>query len=156
MQIVDDQASILIVDGEPRWEFRYLETALHRDERVKVDVVVFRQPFMGLLPDAFFPRSLTCRTTSGNLEESPFSKYDLVIVGDVSPQQLTEDGWRWLDRYVRDEGGTLVLAAGKRSFPFSTGRRSCSRCCRSWIWTSRRSIPPPTSPPRATAGSAGR
>jgi hypothetical protein len=116
LQIVDDQASILVLEGEPRWEFRYLESALHRDERVKVDSVLFRQPYMGLLPDTFFARNLTL-PDAGQQQESPFAKYDLVIVGDVTPQQVTEDAWRLLDRYVRDEGGTLVLAAGKRSFP---------------------------------------
>jgi hypothetical protein len=117
MQVVDDQASILVLDGEPRWEFRYLESALHRDERVKVDAVLFRQPFMGLLPEPFFPRTLSVPEDLRQAAESPFSKYDLVIVGDVSPQQMTDEVWKWLDKYVRDEGGTLVLAAGKRSFP---------------------------------------
>jgi len=117
MQVVDDQAAILVLDGEPRWEFRYLESALHRDERVKLDVVLFRQPFLGLLPEPFFPRTLTVPDDLRQAAESPFSKYDLVIVGDVTPQQMTDDVWRWLDRYVREEGGTLVLAAGKRSFP---------------------------------------
>ncbi len=117
LQVVDDKARLLILDGEPRWEFRYLETALHRDERVEVDAIVFRQPFMGLLPDTFFPRVLTLPEDFRQAEESPFSRYDLVIVGDVTPQQMPEEAWRWLDRYVRDEGGTLVMAAGKRSFP---------------------------------------
>ncbi len=117
VQVVDDQSAILLLDGEPRWEFRYLESALHRDERVKVETVLFRQPYMGLLPETFFPRSLTLPDDIRQAEESPFSRFDLVIVGDVSSQQLPEEAWRWLERYVREEGGTLVLAAGKRSFP---------------------------------------
>ena len=117
LQVVDDQAAILVLDGEPRWEFRYLESALHRDERVKVDTILFRQPYMGLLPDTFFPRALQLPDDARQQDDSPFAKYDLVIVGDVTPQQVTDDVWRMLDRYVRDEGGTLVLAAGKRSFP---------------------------------------
>jgi hypothetical protein len=117
LQVVDDQARVLVVDGEPRWEFRYLETALHRDERVKVDSVVFRQPFMGLLPDTFFPRTLPLPEQLSENQESPFAQYDLVIIGDVTPEQLRDESWRWLDRYVREEGGTLVLAAGKQSFP---------------------------------------
>ncbi|QDT53621.1 hypothetical protein Pan44_16440 [Caulifigura coniformis] len=117
MQIVDDQASILILDGEPRWEFRYLESALHRDERVKVEAVVFRQPYMGLLPEPFFPRALTLPEDVRPAAESPFARFDLVIVGDVPPQQVTDEVWRWLDRYVREEGGTLILAAGQRDFP---------------------------------------
>jgi hypothetical protein len=117
LQVVDDQADVLVLDGEPRWEFRYIEAAFRRDERVKLDVVVFRQPYLGLLPDTFFPRSLALPEDVTQLADSPFSRYDLVIVGDVAPQQLSEAGWKLLDRYVREEGGTLVLTAGKRYFP---------------------------------------
>jgi hypothetical protein len=117
LQVVDDQADVLVLDGEPRWEFRYIESAFKRDERVKLDAVVFKQPYLGLLPDTFFPRSVQMPEDLSDLADSPFSKYDLVIIGDVAPQHLSDAGWKLLDRYVRDEGGTLVMTAGKRFFP---------------------------------------
>ena len=48
VQVADDKASVLLVDGEARWEFRYLRNALARDPRVAVEAVVFHQPRTGL------------------------------------------------------------------------------------------------------------
>ena len=44
VQVADDKARVLLVDGEARWEFRYLRNALARDPRVTVEAVVFHQP----------------------------------------------------------------------------------------------------------------
>ena len=44
IQVADDKANVLLVDGEARWEFRYLRNALARDPHVKVKAVVFHQP----------------------------------------------------------------------------------------------------------------
>ena len=34
IQVADDKAKVLLVDDEPRWEFRYLRNALERDARI--------------------------------------------------------------------------------------------------------------------------
>ena len=47
VQVADDKASVLLVDGEARWEFRYLRNALARDPRVALSTVVFHQPATG-------------------------------------------------------------------------------------------------------------
>lgn len=117
LQVVDDQSDVLILEGEARWEFRYLDAALRRDEHVSVEQVVFRQPYMGVLPETFFPREFALPTDPPAESSTPFGRFDAVIVGDVAPHQLQAAGWDLLDRYVRDEGGTLVLVAGKRFLP---------------------------------------
>jgi hypothetical protein len=117
LQVVDDEADVLILEGEARWEFRYLDAALKRDEHVKVDRVVFRQPYMGVLPDTFFPRTLNLPPDAAAQTGSPFASFDVVIVGDVAPHQVQDAGWDLLNNYVREEGGTLVLIAGKRFMP---------------------------------------
>ena len=119
MQVVDDRSDVLLVEGEGRWEFRYLHAALSRDEHVQLDVVVFNQPYMGVLPDTFFPRSLSNKGLNAQSKTTPFEGYDLVIVGDVSPRDMPNEVWAQLDRYVREEGGTLILTAGRNSFPQS-------------------------------------
>jgi len=85
--VVDDRAKVLLVEDEPRWEFRYLETAFSRDERIDLKSVVFQQPYLGLLPETFFPRKLP-----GD-QPSPFADVDVVILGDVAPGQITDDQW---------------------------------------------------------------
>lgn len=120
-QVVNDKARVLLIDGDARWEFRYLAAALQRDPRIHADSVLFQQPYMGLLPTTFFPREL--RVAADAERTARFADYDAILVGDVSPQQLNDADWSALEQYVRSEGGTLVLIAGKRHMPaeYTTG-----------------------------------
>ena len=117
LEVVDDRAHVLLLEGEGRWEFRFLESALERDERVAVERVLFQQPYLGVLPRPFFPSRLDDLDFDEDGSTTPYSKYDLIVLGDVPPPQLPIAQWKLLDRYVRDEGGTLVMTAGKRFFP---------------------------------------
>ncbi|MBX3436380.1 MAG: hypothetical protein KF861_02745 [Planctomycetaceae bacterium] len=117
LNVVDDSAKVLLVEGAARWEFRFLDNALIRDPRVHVDQVLFQQPYLGVLPETFFPQTLAVPDDPAPASESPFSEYDVVIIGDVSPSDLPASAWAALEQFVRDEGGTLVLTAGKQHFP---------------------------------------
>ncbi len=117
VNVVDDETRVLVLDGAARWEFRFLDNALTRDERVHVDPVLFRQPYLGVLPETFFPRTLVLPEDAAQANESPFAEYDAIIIGDVAPSELPEPTWLLLDRFVREGGGTLVLTAGKDHFP---------------------------------------
>jgi len=122
INVVDDRARVLLVEGESRWEFRFLDAALNRDEQISVSEVLFEQPFLRVLEHPFFPTSLESLETEIDSNSSfnsgtQFAPYDLVLIGDVSPQNLNARHWQQLDRYVREEGGTLVFTAGKRFFP---------------------------------------
>lgn len=114
--VVDDRARVLLVDGESRWEFRFLDDALSRDPQVSMDRVLFEQPFLGVLKQPFFPLKLD-ELGPAPRQGTRFSSYDLVLIGDVSPADMHAQDWQDLDRYVRQEGGTLVCIAGKRYFP---------------------------------------
>lgn len=118
LTVVDDRAKVFIVDGDSRWEFRYLDAAMSRDERVDLKRVLFQQPYLGILPETFFPRSFEGMFDSNDPEASPFDGMDLVILGDVSPNNLDEKVMGWLKEFVSD-GGTLVITAGKRWMPLA-------------------------------------
>lgn len=138
LQVVDDRTRVLLVDGEPRWEFRYLEIALARDERVDSQVILFEQPFLGLLADPFFPR--TWPTDNGDGKGELLTDRDLAIIGDVSMEDLTEERWQSLDRFVSEQGGVLVLVAGRKSLPLGIDSAAL------------RSLLPVTEPRAVTAG----
>lgn len=115
LQVVDDRTRVLLLDGPPRWEFRYLEIAYARDERVDSRVVLFDQPSLGLLPEPYFPRSWpTVDPQSGH---AAFADQDLIILGDVSAADLPEGRWLDLQKFVAEQGGLLVLVAGRESLP---------------------------------------
>jgi hypothetical protein len=117
MNVVDDNVEVLLIEGEARWEFRFLHNALERDKRVSVDNVVFTQPYLGQLNDTYFARNLILPDDPKALDRSPFAESDLVIIGDVNPDSLAPAFWPLLERYVSESGGTVVFIAGKRHMP---------------------------------------
>ena len=123
--VVDDRAKVLLVEGDARWEFRYLDAALARDERVDLKRVLFQQPYLGVLPDTFFPRRLEQGEAvadpvapAGNAPASPFANLDLIILGDIPPDRMNDATWERLRDFVTD-GGTLILSSGKRWLPLA-------------------------------------
>jgi hypothetical protein len=119
MTVVDDTVHVLLVEGEGRWEFRFIDNAFTRDERVDIEKVVFEQPYLGVLDDTFFPRRLDLPADADDIADSPFAEKDLVILGDVSPEYLPPEFFQLLDQFVSEAGGTLVIIAGKNDMPLS-------------------------------------
>ena len=117
LTVIDDKAKVLLVEGEARWEFRYLDNAFGRDERIRFERVLFEQPFMGILGETFYPRRLNFGAAETPIEKSPLAEFDLVVIGDVSPRDLPESVLMQLDKFVSDIGGTVVFIAGKRHMP---------------------------------------
>ena len=115
IQVLDDKAKVLLVDGEARWEFRYLRNALARDPRVTVEAVVFHQPRTGLGVDSTFTygTSLPRREPAA---PDPIGGFDAIIIGDLDPADATPELWTRLESYVADRGGTLVIAPGPRNW----------------------------------------
>jgi hypothetical protein len=123
IQVADDTARILLIDGEARWEYHYLANALLRDRTVQLQKVVFAQPRLGLLPEDQLVKAgnplLTLPT-----EPDALAAYDCIMLGDVSPAQLPLRERHRLERYVADRGGTLVITAGKRFMPLAYAEQS--------------------------------
>ena len=115
--VVDDHSHVLLIESEARWDFRYLQTALDRDERIGVTPVVFNQPYLDVLPDTFFPRRLPFESRDFDAENSPLAETDLIVVGDVTNREFPPEAWALVEHWVRDLGGTLVLAAGRNAMP---------------------------------------
>ncbi len=117
LRVVEDKARVMMLEGEARWEFRALDGTLGRDEHIDWKPVVFRQPYLGLLPDTFFPRRLDLTPGTATSADSPFAQCDLVIIGDIGRDDVSTQGWNLLEGFVAEQGGTLLFLSGKQNFP---------------------------------------
>jgi hypothetical protein len=118
INVADDKARVLLVDGEARWEYHYLASALHRDPTMQLRTVVFDQPRLGKIPEDELHQAGN-PTLALPAEADALAGYDCVIVGDVGPAHLPLPDRIRLEKYVADRGGTLVLLAGKRFLPMA-------------------------------------
>ncbi len=128
--VVNDQAEVLLIDGEARWEYHYVAVALGRDPQIrKVASVVYDQPRLDRIPEAELKKA---NWMERQLPPAPFAlnDYDIIVLGDVTSEQmpvkerpvdlkpeLPADDWDRLARFVKEKGGTLVVVGGKRSMP---------------------------------------
>lgn len=101
-----EQLRVLVLETEPRWEYRFLRNALVRDPGVSVDVLLLHPeigPAAGPHYRAAFPDS-----------RAALSDYDVVFVGDigVADGELTEDQARLLAELTRQQAGGLIFLPG--------------------------------------------
>lgn len=127
VNVLDDTVDVLLIEGEARWEFRFIDNALSRDERITVSHVVFQQPYLGVLDKPFFPSTIAGFGDSSDAEWSPFANYDLVMIGDVPPSDLPLDFWNRMEDYVAKTGGTVIFIAGRRYLPAAFAEKSFER-----------------------------
>jgi hypothetical protein len=119
VNVADDTAKVLVIDGEARWEYHYLATALERDRSMKLQRVVFHQPRLNPRLSADQLEKMGSPRQQLPVGPDALADFDCIILGDVSPEDLPPADRKRLQKYVADRGGTLVILAGKRFMPLS-------------------------------------
>ncbi|MBK8267694.1 MAG: VWA domain-containing protein [Planctomycetes bacterium] len=108
----DAKVSVLYVESEPRYEYRYLKNLLIREQTLESSCLLlsatpgFTQE--GTRPISRFPRSA-----------EDLGRYDVVILGDVDPRGdwMSPVQESMLVDFVSEHGGGIAFIAGERSMP---------------------------------------
>lgn len=96
---------LLLLDGRPRWETRYIYNHFDRDDRWEVVMALdnFSKPAAESPVQRDFPKS-----------RDELFGFDLVILGDLSPSRLKPEQVEWLTEFAGNRGGGLVFIDGAR------------------------------------------
>lgn len=94
---------LLILDGSSRWEFRYLRNLFQRDPAWSVDTVLY-----GRGTDMPRVKRGTERGQFPSDRES-MAQYDAIVLGEVPPEQFSENDAELLREFVTRGGGLLVI-----------------------------------------------
>ena len=95
----------LLIDRVPSWEFRHLKATLERDRNVSLKT---------FLIDSDPAYSLEDRTALSRFPEH-VDDYDVVILGDLRFNSLREEFVLSLEKFVKEDGGGLLLLSGLQS-----------------------------------------
>ncbi len=122
--VSQDPVRVLLADSMPRYEFRYLKHLLERESlregnsTLKLDVVLQDADLEYSQEDEtaleHFPVQLS-NTEAGASK----TKYDVIILGDVNPAYLSPVVFENIMKFVRDDGGGLIMVAGRRFNPLA-------------------------------------
>ena len=111
LRVLDSSIRVLMVEGSPRWEFKYIQAMLLRERRIELDCFL-----AGADP------AVTRTPGSPYIEDFPERRedlfgYDLILFGDISPDVLPASTPENLAAFVAEGGGSLAVLAGKRFTP---------------------------------------
>ncbi len=105
LHLLTKKRKVLILDGRPRWETRYIHNHFDRDDRWEAKLLLddyAAQPQDGPLQKDF-PKT-----------REDLMSYDLVLLGDVPPSRFSSLQVDWLVEFVEKRGGGLILIDGLR------------------------------------------
>lgn len=119
-----DHIRMLIVENRPRWEFRYLRNLFAgRDRSVRLQYVLLHPDRLAAVPDppimhASVNRTFDdCEATALPENEEEWLKFDVIVLGDVAPDDLGTDVMRTLETFVASRAGTLIVVSGRQHMP---------------------------------------
>ena len=109
LSVQDNKKRILYVEGEPRWEFKFIRRAV--SESPEIEVVSLLQTS----PNKFYRQGVRDGSELQDgfpLDQESLFSYDAIIIGSLEAAKLNEQQQRHLRDFVRVRGGALLMLAG--------------------------------------------
>jgi hypothetical protein len=119
VRVSEKKLKVLLVDGRPRWDFRFLKNALRRDNGVAGRLSTEDPEVVVETEWRRQPEAEQVKALPATIEE--ISEYDVIILGDVSPELLTREREDLLIRAVQEHGVGLIVEAGPEYMPHAYG-----------------------------------
>ncbi len=108
VNVLRDPIKTLLVDEFPRWESRYCNMMLQRDQRIDIDTI-----FIGSLPGGV----LTAGDNGWPPSRDALFAYQILIIGDVNPRHFSQEQLSDMHDFVVERGGVIVFMAGPNYMP---------------------------------------
>jgi hypothetical protein len=107
-----EKLKVLLVDSEPRYEYRYLKNYLEREETIDLSVVLLSSD-----PE-YSEQDRSALPTFPAAKDELFG-FDVVLIGDADPSFLSASQMQNLAEFVTEKGGGILFIAGEDFDPLS-------------------------------------
>jgi hypothetical protein len=110
LQVMESPKRILYVEGEPRWEYKFLRRAISNDPSINL-VSLLRTS-----PNKFYRQGVESATELADgfptTREALF-RYDAVVIGSIDAAELSTEQQAALRDFVSVRGGSLLMLGGR-------------------------------------------
>lgn len=107
-----EKLRVLLVDGDPRYEYRYLKNYLEREETIDLNVVL-------LSSDPEYSEQDRSALPAFPGDKDDLFRYDVIVLGDAGPSYFSLSQMQALSEFVTGKGGGLVFVAGDNFNPLA-------------------------------------
>ncbi len=111
VDVTDPKNRILYIDGNLRWEFKYVKRALLKEKNYQVSAFVQNGP--GVFVNFSEGAQSAQVADMPELSDASTLKFRALILGEMEASALTAAQQQTVARYVEKGGGLLFLGAGK-------------------------------------------
>ncbi len=108
VHVVSSKRKMLILEGRPRWETRYIRNLFERDPQWQVNSLFFEATSSG----GALPRGTAMGSFPGS--RSSLMEYDVLVIGEWDASVLSDEEMEWLGEFVSKRGGGVLLIDGSR------------------------------------------
>jgi uncharacterized membrane protein len=111
MEVPEQRRHILYIEGEPRWEYKFIRRAIDENPAVRV------ASLLKTTPNKFYRQGIE---TADELvdgfpsDELALFRYDALMIGSFEAASLTPAQHDMIREFVSRRGGTLVMLGGRR------------------------------------------
>jgi uncharacterized membrane protein len=109
VDVPEDKYRILYVEGEPRWEYKFLQRALGDDPSIQLSTLLKVTPNKYYRQGIDGPEQLAKGFPT---EREELFGYDALIIGSMQVAEFTQEQQDMIRDFVSERGGSLMMIAG--------------------------------------------
>ncbi len=109
VDVEESRYKVLYVEGEPRWEYKFLQRALNDDPSIQLSTL------LKVTPNKYYRQGIERPEQLENgfpEERAELFNYDALIIGSLNAAELTSEQHAMIRDFVSDRGGSLMMLAG--------------------------------------------
>jgi uncharacterized membrane protein len=111
MEVPEQRRHILYIEGEPRWEYKFIRRSLEEGFAVRVASLLKTTPNKFYRQGVESPDELTDGFPADELE---LFAYDALMIGSFEAAALTPEQHDMIREFVSRRGGSLMMMGGRR------------------------------------------
>jgi uncharacterized membrane protein len=111
MEVPEQRRHILYIEGEPRWEYKFIRRALEDGSPIRV------ASLLKTTPNKFYRQGVESAdelTAGFPTDEATLFKYDALMIGSFEAAALSPEQQDMIREFVGRRGGSLLMMGGRR------------------------------------------
>lgn len=109
VDVEESRYKVLYVEGEPRWEYKFMQRALNDDPSIQLSTL------LKVTPNKYYRQGIESPEQLENgfpTERAELFNYDALIIGSLNAAELTSEQHAMIRDFVSNRGGSLMMLAG--------------------------------------------